>query len=128
MPEQFRNEVAIASCERVHLLDDGNPFHESDVDTETGFGADHCYDDDQSTNMGSQKWLRNKADGLRAEEEWDAARFGVDVETAADHYILTDNQADDGQRRTEENPISLSDHTEATDDDIESTSGGDLDI
>ena len=77
MPEEFKTEIAIATLERVHLTDDGNPFNDDLKTDETGFGPDYLYDDNLA-KAASQKWLRDDSEGIRAEEEWDATRFQVD--------------------------------------------------
>jgi hypothetical protein len=57
MPEEFKTEVAIAALERIHLMDDGNPFNDHDETAQTRFGPNYFYDDDQA-NAATQKWLR----------------------------------------------------------------------
>jgi hypothetical protein len=91
MPEEFKTEVAVATFERVHLMDDGNPFNDAHETEETGFGPNYFYDDDEA-RAASQKWLRNDPEGLRPEEEWDAACFQVEKETADDHAMINDDE------------------------------------
>lgn len=91
MPEAFKTEVAITTFERVHLMDDGNPFNDAHETEETGFGPDYFYDDDEA-RIAAQKWLRNDPNGLRPEEEWDAARFQVEKETAEDRAMINDDE------------------------------------
>lgn len=127
MPEEFRNEVAVATLERVHLMDDGNPFNESDEVTETGFGVDYFYDDNESANLDSQKWLRNDPADLRPEEEWDAARFEVDKATTADRDMINDGQEFDRDGNPVDDPMTISHPIELADHDTGSTSEEGLD-
>jgi hypothetical protein len=91
MPEEFKTEVAVATFERVHLMDDGNPFNDAHETEETGFGPHYFYDDDEA-RAASDRWLRNDPQGLRPEEEWDAACFQVEKETADDRAIINDDE------------------------------------
>lgn len=129
MAEGFRSEVAIATFERVHLMDDGNPFHESDEVTETGLGADYFYDDDESANLGSQKWLRDDPDRLRpVEEQRDAALFEADAQTAADGDMINDEEEDNRKRETAKNTMTTSDPAEAVYQDTGSASDEGSDV
>jgi hypothetical protein len=91
IPERFKTEVGNAPFERVHLMDDGNPFNDDHEREETGFGPDYFYDDDQA-KLRSSKWLRNDPGGVRAEEEWDAARFQAEKETADDRAMINEDE------------------------------------
>jgi hypothetical protein len=117
IPERFKTEVGNATFERVHLMDDGNPFNDDHEAEETGFGPDYFYGDDQA-KLRSSKWLRNDPGGVRAEEEWDAARFQAEKETADDRAITNDDE--DAMRMEEmeaenaENSTGLGEDTDIT--------------
>jgi hypothetical protein len=91
MPERFKTEIGTATFERVHLMADGNPFNDDHETEETGFSPDYIYDDDQA-KLRSSKWLKNDPRGVRAEEEWEAARFQVEKETADDRAMIKDDE------------------------------------
>jgi hypothetical protein len=91
MPEEFKTEIAVATLERVHLMDDGNPFNDAHETEETGFGPNYFYDEGEARAT-SHKWLRNDPQGLRAEEEWDAACFQVEKKTAEDRAMINDDE------------------------------------
>lgn len=112
MPAEFQKEVSIAALERIHLMDDGNPFNDFDEAEETGFGPDYFYDEDLAI-AGPQKWLRNDRHGFRAEEEWDAARFEVDKEKADDGAMINDD--DDAIAKEEQDAVSIAGTEDADD-------------
>jgi hypothetical protein len=124
MPECFKTEVAIATLERVHLMDDGNPFNDYHEKEETGFGPDYFYDDDESI-VTLARWLRNDPNGVRAEEEWDAARFQFDRETSEDRAMINDDE--DAVQEEQKNAALMGDPNMLDDDTLDDGEDDELD-